>query len=452
MRRRPFIVILILLALVLMSAFALAQPEHTSATLVVLKGQAIVVQGSGLFAAAEKIVTPSQAVLVWAGDEIRMGGDAAAQLRLLDGSTVDLDQNTVVQITELQITPESYRVQLHLLAGKLLSRVERVLGSGDRFDITTPSSTASVRGTVFTVAVVAPDITYIACSEGIVAVQMETASALVPAGTELTVIVGQPLQVLPYSEIDDAAAPSLLPVTAPLPQVTPAAMMALPSVAASREESPNAVIDLPGTTPPVGLGSTALPPTTSSSTLPTPTRTNNTVNLPTYTPTAVPFNNTPAVLPPTPAPFSSATPVATVSRTPAPNPNHTTTPIPTAAVTSTQVPTATPAPTSTTAPTQAPIITPPPTSTTAPTQAPTATPPSTSTTAPTQAPTATPVTPPPPTATPLPSSTPAPSPTSGASQVTICHKPNGPNPQTMTIPESDLPGHLGHGDTIGPCP
>lgn len=438
MRRRPFIVILILFVLVLMSAFALAQPERTQATLVVLKGQATVVQGGRLLAAAEKIVTPSQAVLVWAGDEIRVGRDAAAQLRLFDGSTIDLDQNTVVQMTELQTNPESYRVQLDLLAGKLLSRVKRVLGSGDTFDITTPSSTASVRGTVFTVAVVAPDVTYIACSEGTVAVQMGAATTLVPAGTELTATVGQPLQVLPHSEIDAAAAPGSLPTTTALPQVTPTAMMALPSVAASSEEPTNSVVDLPGTTPASGLSNTPWPPnaapTAHSSILLTHTRTNGTVNLPTSTATAVPFNNTPTALPPTPAPFGSITPVPTASRTPVPN--HTATTVPTVAATSTQVPTAAPAPTATPVPTQPPIVTPLPTSTAAPTQAPTATP----------------VTPPPPTATPLPSHTPEPSPTSGASQITICHKPNGPNPQTMTIPESDLPGHLGHGDTIGPCP
>jgi hypothetical protein len=35
--------------------------------------------------------------------------------------------------------------------------------------------------------------------------------------------------------------------------------------------------------------------------------------------------------------------------------------------------------------------------------------------------------------------------------VTICHKPGTPAEKTKTIPRSALPGHLGHGDTIGPC-
>ena len=36
--------------------------------------------------------------------------------------------------------------------------------------------------------------------------------------------------------------------------------------------------------------------------------------------------------------------------------------------------------------------------------------------------------------------------------VTICHKPGTPAEKTMTLPQSALSGHLGHGDTMGPCP
>lgn len=36
-------------------------------------------------------------------------------------------------------------------------------------------------------------------------------------------------------------------------------------------------------------------------------------------------------------------------------------------------------------------------------------------------------------------------------KVTICHKPGTPAQKTMVIPIEALAGHLGHGDTIGPC-
>lgn len=48
---------------------------------------------------------------------------------------------------------------------------------------------------------------------------------------------------------------------------------------------------------------------------------------------------------------------------------------------------------------------------------------------------------------------PTPPPDNGSSgSVTICHKPGTPAQKTMTLPQSALNGHLGHGDTMGPCP
>jgi hypothetical protein len=36
-------------------------------------------------------------------------------------------------------------------------------------------------------------------------------------------------------------------------------------------------------------------------------------------------------------------------------------------------------------------------------------------------------------------------------RITICHKPGTPAQKTLVLPESAIPGHLGHGDTLGPC-
>lgn len=39
----------------------------------------------------------------------------------------------------------------------------------------------------------------------------------------------------------------------------------------------------------------------------------------------------------------------------------------------------------------------------------------------------------------------------GVEMVTLCHKPDGPNPRTITVASPAVPAHLGHGDTLGPC-
>ena len=35
--------------------------------------------------------------------------------------------------------------------------------------------------------------------------------------------------------------------------------------------------------------------------------------------------------------------------------------------------------------------------------------------------------------------------------VTLCHKPDGPNPHTITVASPAVPAHLDHGDVLGPC-
>lgn len=42
-------------------------------------------------------------------------------------------------------------------------------------------------------------------------------------------------------------------------------------------------------------------------------------------------------------------------------------------------------------------------------------------------------------------------PSSGGEKVLVCHKPKK-NAHTLSLPPSAVPAHLGHGDTLGPCP
>jgi len=43
-------------------------------------------------------------------------------------------------------------------------------------------------------------------------------------------------------------------------------------------------------------------------------------------------------------------------------------------------------------------------------------------------------------------------PSTGGEKVLVCHKPNKKGGHTLSISQSAVPAHLGHGDTLGPCP
>ena len=40
----------------------------------------------------------------------------------------------------------------------------------------------------------------------------------------------------------------------------------------------------------------------------------------------------------------------------------------------------------------------------------------------------------------------------GNEKVLVCHKPDKKGGKTLSLPQSAVPAHLGHGDTLGPCP
>jgi hypothetical protein len=217
-RRRTWAWGIAALILFLFGAAALAQPARTEATLVVAKGHATLTQGRVALLSSnrpERTVSVGDIAAVNVNDKISLDSDSTAQLRLYDGSTVDLLENTTIEVIDLFTTQDTYRVRLHMLAGKTVSRVIRLLGVGDAFEISSPSSTASVRGTVFTVEVLADDITYFACEEGVVLVEMGQQLVEVAAGTEALAIVGQSLEVTPLGANDPVGPPDEVPAGPP---------------------------------------------------------------------------------------------------------------------------------------------------------------------------------------------------------------------------------------------
>lgn len=310
------------LLLLVLGAFALARPRGEAATLVVSAGEVVVNQtGAALFAgAADTAVPAGEIIIVSAGDTIRLGETAAAQLRLNDGSTVDLYGGTTLTLSELVTSEEdNYHVQLSLLSGKVLSRVVRLLKPGDSFEIRTPSSTASVRGTVFTVETQGADASHITVTEGVVRVALADAFVDVQPGYQVTAVLNQPLQAIPLTE--PAELPTGTPTDTPTATSDPAADDPATEPAATDTVVPS------GTPEPTD---TAVSPVESSSPPGTPTQ------VPGSPPTDVPGNGNP--------PEGGATPPGQVE------PTDTATAVPTNTLTPVPTDTAPPAPTDTAEP------------------------------------------------------------------------------------------------------
>lgn len=81
------------------------------------------------------------------GDKIHTGFRATATVRFADGSVIDIKPMSMVMLQKLEDANGKVKNRVWLKVGELSAKVERPLGTPADFQVKTPTTTASVRGT-----------------------------------------------------------------------------------------------------------------------------------------------------------------------------------------------------------------------------------------------------------------------------------------------------------------
>ena len=399
-KNRIIIISLVVLFFLALGSYVLAQPSASAeATLFVTSGQVNVSQPQNFFLFnnnRQTTLNSGDVLIVRQGDTVEVSAASSATLTMGDGTAVELYADTVIEVSELVVDDTNFRVRLFLVSGKITNRVQRLLKADDAYDVRTPSSTASVRGTVFTVDVVSDQQTVFSVDEGVVAVAMSGQEVLVEAGFAVTAVTGQPLEVQPQSSSTTSQPVNSAPVQ--------------PAAQADEESAPDSETNAA----PVSNGNDAQPVEADDvDGQPELSNSNNNQNPVSSSNGDVPVQTAVSNATFTPASTDTSQPASPATATPVPS-------------TSTSLP-----PTNTSMPPTNTLI--PPTNTLVP---------PTNTLVP---PTKTPL--PPPTATPVPPPTATPEPPTAEPKVTLCH-----NGTTITVDASSVQAHLDHGDSLGSCP
>lgn len=155
-------------------------------------------------------LSEGEVLTVRAGETYTVEQGSVAQITFQDGSTIAIDGGATFSIEELQTGEQSRRMRLRLSAGRVFCRVKQLLGVGDAFEIVTPSSVASVRGTAFGVDVISDYATYVYTLEGTVLVQMGDQQVEVHAGEEVFAVVGRQIRVYPHGQDLAADEPAIV--------------------------------------------------------------------------------------------------------------------------------------------------------------------------------------------------------------------------------------------------
>lgn len=152
MKKRTFIVVFLVVGLLLgvggAQAFALSLPEERTtpiATVTVDEGEAYVGTGqSWRPVAADAVVT--------AGDHVKTEAKSQATINFFDGASARLDESTEVSVSAVMLDPDNHtrtQITLGVVAGRVWSRVVKLLDTDASYQVETSSMVATVRGTAF---------------------------------------------------------------------------------------------------------------------------------------------------------------------------------------------------------------------------------------------------------------------------------------------------------------
>jgi len=110
---------------------------------------------------------------VYLGDNIKTGSDSRLTLCLVDESTITLGPQSEFQLDNFSFSPSKNqrKASVKVLMGKARFSIRRVLASPSRFEVTTPTAVAGVKGTKFVVWVITPELTRFLVTEGVISIR-----------------------------------------------------------------------------------------------------------------------------------------------------------------------------------------------------------------------------------------------------------------------------------------
>lgn len=176
-----FLAVLVLAVVGGLNAWALsAPPERTApvATVTVDEGEAFIRHGAGSWAPVAADAALAE------GDQVKTNAKSQATVNFFDGATARLDENSEVAVRALSVDADNHastQVTLAVTAGRVWSRVVKLLDRDAAFSVQSSTVVATVRGTAFVADVSDPAGDAVQVVEGLVGVARAPSTPVEPA-------------------------------------------------------------------------------------------------------------------------------------------------------------------------------------------------------------------------------------------------------------------------------
>ena len=162
------------------------------------------------------------------GDTVKTGNDSSAEITFLDGNTMELEADTEIEITSVDVSTDTggTTVTITQTIGTVISRLTQLLDPASSYETVTPSGVTSVRARPATtvVGVTGNGTTWIVNQEGDVWTEAHGVELLIPEGRRGLIMPGlwpelMPPNLPPLAQDDAFVTAEHLPVILTRPGV-----------------------------------------------------------------------------------------------------------------------------------------------------------------------------------------------------------------------------------------
>jgi hypothetical protein len=131
------------------------------------------------------------------GDSIKTGDSSSAEITFLDGTTIELQAGTEIEVASLATTDtDSTTIVLEQTIGSIIFRVTKVIDPASRYEVETPTGAVAVRGSAAQVSVTEDGTTRACNLEGDIWAIAQGVQLQIPLGWCCIINPGQPPELI----------------------------------------------------------------------------------------------------------------------------------------------------------------------------------------------------------------------------------------------------------------
>jgi hypothetical protein len=152
------------------------------------------------------------------GDTMKTGNNSSAEITFFDGSTMEMEAGTEIEILSLDLACDTgvTTITLMQMIGDTISRVEKILDPASSYEVETPTGVAGVRGSVMVVSVGEDGTTWVTNREGNIYANAHGEEVDVPVDQTCIITPGEPPELMPLARDDSAVTLKLHRITIPV--------------------------------------------------------------------------------------------------------------------------------------------------------------------------------------------------------------------------------------------